>query len=309
VPSHSDSTSLKYLVRNNGEIQGPFAAEFIEAMILSGVYPDSVDVRKEGSGSWMPFSSSVDQSRAATPQPARSNSSRPPSLPSPASAASDFPAPGRERTKPKKTISGADQFCVAVLTIAVLILVGFFWAVSSKKGPNTSTTDRFASASQSENEPNPDYAAPVRTPKKQNRDTTHDYTPIQPPAPVPKITYDPPVVSKPILDASTLFKDAAGNTYSVPNIEYNRLLMMKSALTPKQVRIDTLQVQQEALGATIARSRRSLDNTDQYQVDDFNRMVNRYNALNEEIEPLINEFNREVDRFNSELERVGTLVR
>jgi wobble nucleotide-excising tRNase len=83
--------------------------------------------------------------------------------------------------------------------------------------------------------------------------------------------------------------------------------MMKSALTPKQVRIQTLQAQQEALGASIERSRRSLDSTSQYDVDDFNRMVNHYNALNEEIKPLINEFNREVDRFNSELERVGTL--
>jgi hypothetical protein len=123
------------------------------------------------------------------------------------------------------------------------------------------------------------------------------------------MTYDPPVVAKPIVDASTLFKDSAGNTYSVPNHEYNRLLMMKSALTPKQVRIETMQAQQEALGASIDRSRRSLDNTSQYQVDAFNEMVSRYNALNEEIEPLINEFNREVDRFNSELERVGILIR
>ena len=307
MPSHSDSNSLKYLVRNNGEIQGPFAAEFIEAMILSGVYPDSVDVQKEGAGSWIPFTSNVDQSRATTTQPARSNSAPPPPLPSPAPAASDFPAPGRGRTKPKRTISGADQFCIAVLTIAVLFLVGFFWAVSSKKGSEPNKHQQYTSPSQSESNPDSDYAPARRTPTVPTLETTYDYTPIPAPAPAPKITYDPPVITKPIVDASTLFKDAAGNTYSVPNHEYNRLLMMKSALTPKQVRIQTLQAQQEALGASIERSRRSLDSTSQYDVDDFNRMVNHYNALNEEIKPLINEFNREVDRFNSELERVGTL--
>lgn len=309
MPSHSNSTSLNYLVRNNGEIQGPFAAEFIEAMILSGVYPDSVDVQKEGSGSWIPFSSNVDQSRATTTQSARSNSAPPPPLPSPAPAASDFPATGRGRTKPKKTISGADQFCVAVLTIAVLILVGFFWAVSRKEGSKPNKYEQYTSPSQSESDPDSDYASARRTPTVITPEITYDSTPIPAPAPAPIITYAPPVIAKPVVDASTLFKDASGNTYSIPNIEYNRLLMMKSALTPKQIRIDTLQTQQEALGASIDQSRRSLDSTSQYQVDAFNRMVNRYNALNEEIEPLINEFNREVDRFNSELERVGTLIR
>jgi hypothetical protein len=184
-------------------------------------------------------------------------------------------------------------------------LVGFFWAVSSKKSSEPKKHQQYTSPSQSES--NPDSAPARRTPIVPALETRYDYTPIPAPAPAPKITYDPPAITKPIVDASTLFKDAAGNTYSVPNHEYNRLLMMKSALTPKQVRIQTLQAQQEALGASIERSRRSLDSTSQYEVDEYNQMVNRYNALNEEIKPLINEFNREVDRFNSELERVGTL--
>ncbi len=302
VPSLSDSTSLKYLVRNNGAIQGPFVAEFIEAMILSGVYPDSVDVQKEGSGSWIPFTSNVDQSHATATQQVGSNSSHPLSIPPPASAASNFHAPRKERAKPARRISYAEKFCLVVLTLS---LVSLFSAYIRISGSDPVKNDQFTSASQSEFEPDSDYAVSRKTETIPTRVTT----PIPPPAPGPKITYDPPVVSKPIVDASSLFKDAAGNTYSVPNHEYNRLLMMKSALTPKQVRIDTLQTQQEALGASIDRSKRSLDNASQHQVDAFNQMISRYNALNEEIEPLINDFNREVDRFNAKLERVGTIIR
>ena len=42
--AHSTSKANQYLVHHQGEIQGPFEVDFIEAMIMSGVYPSSVIV-------------------------------------------------------------------------------------------------------------------------------------------------------------------------------------------------------------------------------------------------------------------------
>lgn len=158
------------------------------------------------------------------------------------------------------------------------------------------------SAPPSEDKPWSEYSAPDRQPSKPASTRSSD------PIPAPSVTYAPPVTRKLVPD-TTLFKDAAGNTYRVSNYDYSRLVVLKSALTPKENRIETLQEQLEALGNKISQDRTYLDDTSQYQIDAFNKEVNRYNTQNNALKPLIDQFNREVDHFNAELERVGTLIR
>ena len=45
----------RYLVRDQGEISGPFELNFIEGMVLGGVFPNTVELQKEGSGAWSRF--------------------------------------------------------------------------------------------------------------------------------------------------------------------------------------------------------------------------------------------------------------
>ena len=46
----------EYLVRHQEQVLGPFGTDFVEAMIMSGVYPATVNVQKVGTTVWLPFS-------------------------------------------------------------------------------------------------------------------------------------------------------------------------------------------------------------------------------------------------------------
>jgi hypothetical protein len=109
-------------------------------------------------------------------------------------------------------------------------------------------------------------------------------------------------------DDSKIYRDASGRSYRVSSADYNRLVVMKSALTPKSDRIDRYKQERQALSSQLESDRITLDQTSQYAVDSFNSKINRLNAMNGPLQNLVDDFNRDVDAFNAELARVGTLT-
>lgn len=63
-------TSSRYLVSQNGDITGPFDLDMIEAFILSGHYPKSVQICAEGSNQWRSHSPTVEVPHVARPDAA-----------------------------------------------------------------------------------------------------------------------------------------------------------------------------------------------------------------------------------------------
>jgi hypothetical protein len=105
-----------------------------------------------------------------------------------------------------------------------------------------------------------------------------------------------------------VYRDESGRSYRVSNADYNRLVGMRAALTPKSAMIDRSKKERQALSSQLEIDRSTLDQTSQYAVDTFNRKINRLNAMNGPLQALVDDFNRDVDAFNAELERVGTPI-
>ncbi|WP_009963224.1 hypothetical protein [Verrucomicrobium spinosum] len=51
--------SPKYFVQHDGKEQGPFGMNFVEGMVLAGVFPGGVLVRESSSNEWKPVVSSM----------------------------------------------------------------------------------------------------------------------------------------------------------------------------------------------------------------------------------------------------------
>ena len=56
VKAQQDSSKNLYLVHHVGQVQGPFELDFVEAMVISGVYAPSVMIQKAGTTSQVAFS-------------------------------------------------------------------------------------------------------------------------------------------------------------------------------------------------------------------------------------------------------------
>jgi peptidoglycan hydrolase CwlO-like protein len=143
--------------------------------------------------------------------------------------------------------------------------------------------------------------------------TKTTYTQPSPSYTPPKTAYSPPKQSAynpPGANAdSTLYKDAQGRTYRVPNSAYQRLLLKKAEIDTQQRRLTLAKSEVESLGAEIERLRRTIDQTSQYEIDAFNSKVERFNSKSDQLQIQIDSFNDAVDSFNAELERVGTPIR
>lgn len=269
----------QYLVHHQGQIQGPFGVDFIEAMVISGVYPSSVVVERPNTSERLPFSELM--------------------------AVADFGLPSRKSPQSKKTKpETAVAWIVGVFGVCVLLwIINLF--TSSKKPESSSSTARN------------DWSNPrlvhnqVESGSPTSAGTNHS------PA-TSKNTYAPTRVSPPSqarassrpsyipADDSKIYRDASGRSYRVSSADYNRLVVMKSALTPKSDRIDRYKQERQTLSSQIEIDRISLDQTSQYAVDSFNSKINRLNAMNGPLRNLVDDFNRDVDAFNAELARVGT---
>jgi hypothetical protein len=141
---------------------------------------------------------------------------------------------------------------------------------------------------------------PSKSETQQNGDQsalTYQSSPTpQPIAP----TFTPPVAKT--------YRDAAGTTYRVPQWANQGLVAKKSALDAQEASLNSLRSQVEALGNQIESKRTYVDRRNQYVVDEFNREVDRYNSLNQQLKDGVDAFNASVKDCNAELARVGTLI-
>lgn len=271
--------SEQYLVHHQGQIQGPFDVDFIEVMIMSGVYPASVIVEKSGTSVRVPFShvrarlksplvGTSPLSPAKEPTPTGSLASQPPKK------------PRSKRTKPETIVAQV------VGVFAVLVVIWIIATVTSSKKPQKSSfssTSSPASSSQS-------YSQSARTSTS---------------APRSGPIYQSSGATSPPAD-TMVYRDASGRTYRVSNLDYYRLSSMKSALSLKQSRLNAEEDRLNSLGQELERAKATLDRYSQYSVDAYNRKVNQVNSLNSLVQSLVDDYNRDVDAFNRELERVGT---
>ena len=67
MPPTSSIQRDQYFVHHEGLVQGPFDVEFIEAMVMSGVYPSSVIVERAETSERLPFSNLVATADSRTP--------------------------------------------------------------------------------------------------------------------------------------------------------------------------------------------------------------------------------------------------
>lgn len=262
----------KYSITHQGNTQGPFERDFIEAMVLAKVYPPQVMVQKVGSTEWVPFNSLG----GSVPNPPIQPQAQ---FPGPASP------PSSEIRKSKKHSEAAIALVVGVFVVLVVI-----WIVvadhSSKKPPTSKATSS---------------PAPTRTRSSQPVLTSPSPARLSPAYSAPSTSATPPA-------DSTVYRDASGRTFRVSNSDYLRLSAMQTSLSLKQSRLQLEEERLSALAAEVDRERITLDRYNQYSVDAFNRKVNQVNSMNDRVQSLVNDYNRDVDAFNAELERVGTPI-
>jgi hypothetical protein len=76
--SDSPKSAARYFVSHNGEVKGPFDLDMIEAFILSGHYPQNVQICSEGSNQWKSHCVAVEALPPVVPrQPSQSVGSKP----------------------------------------------------------------------------------------------------------------------------------------------------------------------------------------------------------------------------------------
>ena len=332
VKPQQDSPQNQYLVHHAGQVQGPFDLDFVEAMVMSGVYAPTVMIQKAGTNSQVAFSQLI-----------RSNSGLPPLSQGTARAvqreagsvglapARRVPASGHE-SAPQDNIANSKSLSIEaklawVICIAAgLFLFWFFEKVSSKRTSPPKQTAAAPSADNSWNRSQPQQTVPQQAKPVISQPV---YTPPAPiyPSPAP-LTYTPPPspltsgfpttsyprtpsVAAPTTaseESTQIYRDASGRMFRVPNSAYYGLLSKKTALESEKTILDRAENEISALGADIDRSRRYLDRTSQYSVDSFNQKVNRVNEMSNRLQYATDAYNRGVDAFNAELARVGTPI-
>lgn len=267
----------RFYVTHQGQVRGPFDLEMIEAMVLAGQFPAGVPVCMEGTEEWIPL--------ASRSQPS--------------------PLPNKVTAKPKKnsgwdsptniiliTVGGCVGMAVLIMGLVHLKNSGSRSSSSSVAAPASTSASSYYRKDQFERVP------VVAAPTPPESDFDPSYTP-------PKSTYSSQNVSA----DSTLYRDAQGRTFRVPNSAYQRLLVKKSLLDIKQRAINSVKTEIDSLSAELDRIKLTLDRTSQYEIDLYNTKVNAYNTKNDRLQVQIDSFNAAVAAFNAELERVGTPIR
>jgi hypothetical protein len=301
-------SKTEYLVYHEGQIQGPFELAFIEAMVTSGTYKPSVMIQMAGTTSQVSFA---------------------------------------QVTRKPLSIGTLIAWIISI-PICLWLLWVFGHVAFNKPLERSRITENTSTASIWNNKvsqqslpqlvkpditepvhtppapvPEPGrlpgmkmtftYAAPVRipqTPTSYNQpqslklpavELSSSYTPIQ----EPRLSKPSPSPE----ESTQIYRDSSGRVYRVSNLDYARLLRMKSVLDAKNQTIDREQKDLDSISAEIDRNRQYLDRTSQYSVNSFNQKVNSLNSKNNALQGKVDAYNIEVNIFNKELERVGTLIR
>lgn len=325
-----DIRQNQYRVLHAGQIQGPFDLDFVEAMVMSGVYPTSVLVQKVGTTSQLPFSQAIGPTSELHLGDGKSvdvadlepeGAILAPASRVPKSGHQFSPQGGKTDSKP---LSIEAKFAWIVCIAGGLFLFWAFREVSSKR---TSTPTRAQSVQPIDNswtrsQPNqaqlaqsntaisqpvvniPSYAPPPQLTQNFPASTSNSALPPSSyqTLPSPAKTQAAPV------ESTQIYRDASGRTYRVPNAAYYSLLSKKTALASEKAKLDQVENEINALGSELGRLRLSLDRTSQYSVDSFNQKVNRFNDMNDRLQDATDAYNQGVDAFNAELARVGTPI-
>lgn len=291
----------QYLVHHQGQIQGPFDVDFIEAMVMSGVYPAAVIVERVETSERLPFSNLVAATNPRVLPPAL-----PPQFDSQRHASGATlpdPAPKKQRSKKSKPETAVAWIAGVFGVCMVLWMINL---VTSSKKPTTSRDGGSAEWNNiNSTSSQPESSGPSSTGTNYSPSSSKTtYRPNVTPDPPPLPTYSLSQREQPT-DDSKIYRDASGRSYRVSNADYNRLLGMKSALIPKNALIDRSEKERQALSSQLEIDRVTLDRRNEYAVDSFNRKINRLNAMNEPLQDLVDDYNRDV---NAKLERVGTPI-
>lgn len=296
----------RFYVTVSNAVQGPYDLDFIEAMVLSGIYPPEVPVCREGSQEWKAL-----------------GGVRPADLPpEPVKAA---PAPIRAAPMPSKNNNARNVLIVAGIVAGIVVLLAVNNS-SSMGGSAQSATTAYSPpqepASQTSGGSTAGAATAAPWMKEFNR-LTQDKSSgpnsagaaaaeawlrangfahggSNGPSTADAGSYTP--------TPSPSYLQFNGKTYRVSESDNIALQARQDEMAPKSRALEASQSNAKELGDEIERERASLDNTDQAAVDRFNEKVDRYNTLHGEIEQQLNEYNALVDAYNAELVRVGTPV-
>lgn len=327
-----------FLVGEGDQQRGPFGLDFIEGMIMSGVYPADVLVRREGSRDWQAFSAV----RQGGLPPILLNTSG---------------SPAADDAQPQAGDGSGRTVGIVVAVLVGGLIIGLVLSSgggassgtrSSPTAPQTQTdilpdepsSSHGAVGSTSPAPSSPRAAAGVAV--AQNGFTRPaayaGSTPYSGGSYAAPVQTSPPVRVAPSQtgeEVTTMVFE--GKTYSLPRSEYLRLLPKKLALDTQSSRLDQTKAFQDLEKGRIESSRMSitsalqslefersgLNRYNQYSVDLFNQKLRtlqeRERQLNEQVKNFnrdirsyndqINSYNADVDAFNAELARVGRLVR
>jgi hypothetical protein len=267
MSSSQSIQSEQYLVHHQGQIQGPFDVDFIEVMIMSGVYPASVIVEKSGTSVRVPF---TDVRAQPKPPPVGTFTTSPSKDLTSNGALANQPSkkPRSKKTKPETVAAQV------VGVFAVLVVIWIIATVTYSKKPQKSSFSSTSSPASSSHS----YTQPTRTSTSAPRSN-----PVYPSSGATSVPAD-----------TMVYRDASGRTYRVSNSDYYRLSSMKSALSIKQSRLNAEEGRLNSLAQEVERARATLDRYSQNSVDAYNRKVAQVNSLNSQVQSLVNDYNRDV---------------
>jgi hypothetical protein len=279
----SPTTPLRYFASYNGEVKGPFDLDMIEAFILSGHYPQDVQICAEGSNQWKSHSLAVKAPAQPLPQ---QQSTRPVS------------------SKPAVSIPKWVLWSGGILGVfIVMTLMKMFTGENTPSASPRPTAYSTSAPPVSKTPYSSEYDALVTAAAKPTLDPTKPFKPVT----LPKTYNSTPAPAA--TAALVMYKGSRGQTFSVSQSDSLRLSKQRDALTAEESAISAIQAQRDAYSGNLERERTYLDRTSQFAIDAYNVKVDNLNTANQQLRQRLAAFNRGVDAFNAELERVGTPVR
>ena len=264
----------RYFVALDSEVKGPFDLDMIEAFILSGHYPQVVQICVEGSKEWVSHSPGVQNSPPPSSRQTGEMVGAPPN-------------------------GGVPKWVFVVGGILIVTILMVFGGVRSTASSRTSG-------------PPPPTYTPAGTPAGTPRPPVAYSTPASTATPKPVGTrYTPRNDSPPapVTSEEVVYRNAKGQLYRLSNSDYLRLSKQKDVIDREDQEISAIQSKIEAYAENLGRERASLNRTSQVAIDAYNTKVDNLNRANAQLKPRLDAFNRSVNVFNAELERVGRPTR
>jgi len=284
----------EYQVSHLGLVRGAFRFDLVEAMILAGVFPKDVKIRKKDGGEWRP-------------------------APSVGVAANSISFASSSPLRQSSVTTALGIFgSLGLLLAALFITVAISSLVTRNKVSLSASSSAPAPAVVSQAAP--PASLPVATPRSTASARPQSYSGsgsplrtspvtsgINLPSPAKRaLAVSTPVAIQP---PATTFRDASGQTYRVSNYDHQRLQQLRRNLDSEESFIEQQKSKLYQYGRDIDNARLSVNSYSQSSVNQFNAKIKGYNTQTDNVQASIDRFNRKVDEFNAELRRVGTPIR